>query len=140
MKVGAEMSIRYASNIEFITKEALQELFLSVNWESGKYPNELLQAIQSSHSIVAAWDGDRLIGLVNALSDGVLTVYFHYMLIDPSYQGKGVGKKMMTTMLNRYKEYKNKVLISYPSAVDFYYKCGFSSEHGATPMFISELV
>ncbi|MFD1904171.1 GNAT family N-acetyltransferase [Paenibacillus rhizoplanae] len=82
------MSIRYASNIEFITKEALQELFLSVNWESGKYPNELLQAIQNSHSIVAAWDGDRLIGLVNALSDGILTVYFHYMLIDPSYQGK----------------------------------------------------
>jgi GNAT superfamily N-acetyltransferase len=140
MKAGIEMSIRYTSNIGNITKEALQELFLSVEWESGRYPNELLEAIKGSHSIVAAWDEDKLIGLINALSDGVLTVYFHYMLINPSYHGTGIGKKMMTIMLERYSQCKTKVLISYPSAVDFYHKCGFFEEDGATPMFISELV
>lgn len=140
MKAGIEMSIRYASNIEIITKEALQELFLSVEWESGKHPNDLIQAIKGSHSIVAAWDGDKLVGLVNALSDDVLTVYFHYMLIHPSHQGEGIGRKMMDIMLDRYKGCKTKVLISYQSAVDFYHKCGFSKEDGATPMFISELV
>ncbi|AFH62855.1 NH2-acetyltransferase [Paenibacillus mucilaginosus K02] len=140
MKAGMKMSIRYTSNLEGITKEALQELFLSVQWESGKYPNELLQAIKGSHSIVATWDGDKLVGISNALSDGVLTVYFHYMLINPSYQGKGIGKKMMDIMLDRYKGCKTKVLISYQSAMDFYHKCGFSKEDGAMPMFISELV
>ncbi|WP_338049243.1 GNAT family N-acetyltransferase [Paenibacillus wynnii] len=50
-----------------------------------------MQAIEGSHSVVAAWDGDKLVGLVNALSDGVVTVYFHYMLIHPSYQGVGIG-------------------------------------------------
>ncbi|RIX47096.1 N-acetyltransferase [Paenibacillus nanensis] len=134
------MNIRYASNIEDITREALQALFLSVEWESGKHPDELVQAIQGSHSIAAAWDGDRLVGLINALSDGVLTVYFHYMLIHPDYQGKGIGKAMMDIMLDRYKGCKTKVLISYESAVDFYQKCGFSKEDGATPMFISSLV
>lgn len=140
MKVGIEMSIRYDSKIELITKEALQELFLSVEWESGKYPNELVQAIKGSHSIVAAWDGDKLVGLLNALSDGVLTVYFHYMLIHPSYQGEGIGKILMDMMLDRYQSCKTKVLISYPSAEGFYHKCGFSKEDGAIPMFISELV
>jgi ribosomal protein S18 acetylase RimI-like enzyme len=135
-----EMSIRYASNIEDISKEALQELFLSVEWESGKHPNELLQAIQGSHSIVAAWDGNKLVGLVNALSDGVLTAYFHYMLINPGYQGEGIGRNLMDIMLDRYKGCKTKVLISYQSAVGFYHKCGFSLEGGAAPMFISELV
>lgn len=134
------MNIRYISNIEVITKDALQELFLSVEWESGNHPNELIQAIKGSHSIVAAWDGDKLVGLVNALSDDVLTVYFHYMLIHPSYQGEGIGRKMMDIMLERYRGCKTKVLISYQSAVGFYHKCGFSKEDGATPMFISGLV
>lgn len=134
------MGIYYASSKEDITKDALQELFLSVEWESGKYPNELLQAIVGSHSIVTAWEGEKLVGLINALSDGVLTVYFHYMLIHPSYQSMGIGKKMMNVMLDRYKGCKTKVLISYPHAVDFYSKFGFNTEVGATPMFISELI
>ncbi|MCR2805141.1 GNAT family N-acetyltransferase [Paenibacillus soyae] len=134
------MSVNYDSSLEGITTESLQELFLSVEWESGKYPNELLQAIKGSHSIVAAWDGDKLIGMINALSDGVLTVYFHYMLVNPSYQGEGIGREMMNRMLDRYKGYRTKVLISYPNVVDFYQKCGFSEEEGATPLFISELV
>ncbi|MGG1638691.1 GNAT family N-acetyltransferase [Paenibacillus sp. MCAF9] len=134
------MSIYYASSKEDITKDALQELFLSVEWESGKYPNELLQAIGGSHSIVTAWEEGKLVGLINALSDGVLTVYFHYMLIHPSYQSIGIGKEMMNIMLDRYKGCKTKVLISYPHAVDFYNKFGFNTEDGATPMFISELI
>jgi len=134
------MDIRYNSDIEAMTKDALQELFLSVKWESGNYPDELLQSIRGSHSIVAAWDGDKLVGLINALSDGILTVYFHYMLVDPGYQGEGIGMNMMKMMLDRYSGCKTKVLISYGSAIDFYRKCGFSMEDGATPMFISELV
>ncbi|WP_410514963.1 GNAT family N-acetyltransferase [Paenibacillus sp. BR2-3] len=134
------MTIYYSSNKEDITKEALQDLFLSVEWESGKYPDELLQAIQGSHSIVAAWEEGNLIGLVNALSDGALTVYFHYLLVNPSYKRKGIGKEIMNMMFDRYKDCKTKVLISYPDAVDFYKKIGFNTEDGATPMFISELV
>lgn len=134
------MDILYDSNKEAIRAEDLQELFLSVEWESGKYPNELLQAIRGSHSVVTAWEGGRLVGLINALSDNALTVYFHYMLVNPLYQSKGIGKALMNIMLNRYRDYKTKVLISYPQSVDFYKKSGFSTEAGATPMFISELV
>ncbi|WP_123043232.1 GNAT family N-acetyltransferase [Cohnella candidum] len=134
------MSIFYTSRTEDIGEDALQELFLSVAWESGKYPNELLQAILGSHSVVTAWDGDKLVGLINALSDGVLTVYFHYMLIHPSYQNQGIGKALMNRMLDQYKGFKTKVLISYSDAVEFYHKVGFTQEDGATPMFISELV
>ncbi|MEK4882264.1 GNAT family N-acetyltransferase [Paenibacillus sp. FSL R5-0908] len=97
------MNIYYTSSKEDITKDALQELFLSVEWESGKYPNELLQAIGGSHSIVTAWEGGKLVGLINALSDGVLTVYFHYMLINPSYQSIGIGKEMMNIILQNHR-------------------------------------
>ncbi|GGH13627.1 GNAT family N-acetyltransferase [Paenibacillus segetis] len=134
------MNINYTSGKERITEDKLEELFLSVEWESGKYPKQLLQAIQGSHSVVTAWDGDKLIGLVNALSDGILTVYFHYALINPSYQSNGIGKELMKMMLEEYKEYKSKVLISYPDAVNFYSRLGFKAEDGSSPMYISELV
>lgn len=134
------MSIYYTSSKEGITEEALEELFLSVDWESGKYPKQLLQAIEGSHSVVTAWDEGKLVGLVNALSDGVLTAYFHYALINPSYQSNGIGKELMNMMLERYKGYKSKVLISYPDAVNFYNRLGFRSEDGSKPMYISELV
>lgn len=134
------MSIYYKKDIENITKEGLQDLFLSVEWESGNLPNELLSAISGSHSVITAWDNDKLIGLINALSDGVLTAYFHYMLVNPSYQGKGIGKEMMDMMLDRYKGYQTKVLIAYPNVVEFYGKMGFKTEDGTTPMFISELI
>lgn len=134
------MSIYYTSSKEGITEDTLEELFLSVAWESGKYPTQLLQAIEGSHSVVTAWDGDKLVGLVNALSDGVLTVYFHYALIKPSYQSNGIGKVLMNMMLEEYKEYKSKVLISYPDAVNFYSRLGFKAEDGSSPMYISDLV
>ncbi|MBN8235222.1 GNAT family N-acetyltransferase [Halobacillus kuroshimensis] len=134
------MAISYASTTRDITRDDLQTLFHSVEWDSGSYPDELLQAIQGSHSVMTAWDGRRLIGLVNALSDGVLTVYFHYMLIDPEYQGRGIGKVMMDHMLDQYKTYQTKVLIAYPDVVEFYGKLGFQKEEGTTPLFISDLI
>lgn len=131
--------ITYSTEKE-ISECALERLFLSVNWESGKHPAKLRQAIQNSHHVVTAWEEDLLIGLVNALSDGVMTAYFHYMVVDPVYQGTGVGRKLLESMLDFYKDYPAKVLIAYESAQAFYLRCGFCPEEGTVPMFISELV
>ncbi|MGX4586209.1 GNAT family N-acetyltransferase [Paenibacillus chitinolyticus] len=133
------MDIHYSHSNE-VNADKLRELFLSVDWESGKHPEELHQAILNSHSVVTAWHGDKLVGLVNALSDGVMTAYFHYMLVRPDYQNQGIGKELMTEILGKYKEYKTKVLISYAEAESFYRSLGFRTEQGAVPLYISELV
>jgi hypothetical protein len=39
-------------------------------------PTELFNALMSSHSLVSAWDSDLLVGLGNAISDGLLVVYY----------------------------------------------------------------
>ncbi len=94
------MEIKYKKINDFTEKE-LQDLFLSVNWDSGNYPDKLKKAMRNSHCVYSAWayDEDRgqeiLVGLINSLSDGVMTVYFHYLLVRPEYQGKGIGKKLV---------------------------------------------
>ena len=130
------MNIRYSFELENITEESLKSLFLSVAWESGNFPAKLYEAMMNSHAVVTAWDGDRLVGLANALSDGVMTAYFHYVLTNPAYQGRGIGKTMMEMMMDHYKDYYTKVLISYPKAIKFYKSLGFQSEDDSLPMYV----
>ena len=63
------MNIKY-KKAKVFTVEELQGLFLSVEWESGNYPEKLVRAMQNSSHVISAWDGDKLVGLVRALDDG----------------------------------------------------------------------
>lgn len=130
------MSITYTFKTEQLTKDNIQQLFLSVEWESASHPNDLYNAILNSHSVVTAWDNERLIGLANAMSDEAMAVYFHYVLTDPAYQGQGVGKEIMKMMLEKYEKMHTKVLVSYPKAVGFYKSLGFETDESSTPMYV----
>lgn len=132
------MEIKY-SNIKEFDKQQLQDLFLSVQWSSGNYPEQLQIAMKNSHRVVTAWDGEKLVGLINALSDGIMTVYFHYLLVHPDYQAAGVGKRLVSLMLEEYKDYARKALIAYDKEIAFYKRCGFEEGTGKTPMFITYL-
>ncbi|HOA79434.1 MAG TPA: GNAT family N-acetyltransferase, partial [Defluviitaleaceae bacterium] len=89
------MNIEY-KNIKDFEVEQLRDLFLSVKWDSGNYPEKLKVAMKNSSSVYSAWDGDKLVGLVNCLSDGIMTAYIHFLLVHPDYQSKGIGKKLMS--------------------------------------------
>jgi GNAT superfamily N-acetyltransferase len=138
-KGDIKMLIKY-KDIKNFNEAALKDLFLSVSWESGKYPERLQSAMQNSHTVVSAWDGEVLVGLINALSDNVMTVYFHYMLVHPQYQFNGVGTKMMKMMLEKYKDFKTKFLVSYESAERFYGKFGYKPVEKTTALYITEML
>ena len=132
------MNIRYDHNKD-IDKDSLQKLFLSVEWDSGRYPTQLQKAIQTSHRVVTAWDGEKLIGLINTIADDAITVYIPYTVVKPEYQKRGIGKRLVEIILREYKDYARKVLIAYDDAVDFYKKCGFKVGQGRHPMLITHL-
>lgn len=138
------MKIKYKKIKDFKDKE-LQDLFLSVGWDSGNYPDKLKKAIKNSHTVYSAWDFDvedsheKLIGLINSISDGVMTVYFHYLLVRPEYQGRGIGKELVKLMLAEYEDFARKVVIAYDREVEFYKKCGFEVGEDKSPMFVTYL-
>lgn len=132
------MKIKYKKIKDFQEKE-LQELFLSVEWDSGNYPDKLKRAIRNSHVVYSAWDNEKLVGLINSLSDDVMTVYFHYLLVRPEYQSIGIGKELVNLMLEEYKDFARLVVIAYDSEVEFYKKCGFEVGEDKSPMFITYL-
>ena len=132
------MTIEYKSIQDFESKD-LQDLFLSVEWSSGHYPEKLVVAMKNSGAVFTAWDDNKLIGLVNALDDGIMTAYVHYLLINPAYQGKGVGKELVRLISEKYINYLRIVLIAYNKEIEFYQSCGFETGEEVTPMFITSL-
>ena len=129
------MSIIYQDTHEF-TEADLRRLFLSVNWESGNYPERLKAAMRHYGSVFSAWDGDRLAGLISVMDDGVMTAYIQYVLVDPEYQGQGIGKHLINMVKEHYSDYLRIVIVAYNNRVSFYEGCGFSKGVEKSPMFI----
>jgi len=133
------MNIVYKDTKKFEAKD-LQALFLSVKWSSGRYPEKLVVAMENSGAVFTAWDGDKLVGLINALDDGIMTAYVHYLLVNPAYHGHGIGKALLRRIVDTYKDYLRILLISYSDEVGFYENCGFSIGKGdGVPMSITSL-
>lgn len=105
---------------KYFEAEALQNLFLSVDWSSGHYPDKLVVAMKNSGSVFTAWDGEQLIGLISAMDDGIMNAYIHYLLINPNYQGKGIGKELVQRMKDKYQSYLRIILIAYEKETVFY--------------------
>ena len=105
------MNITYKDTQKFQIEE-LQNLFLSVKWESGQYPEKLIIAMENSSTVFSAWDNEKLIGLINVLDDSIMTAYVHFLLVNPDYHGKGIGKELLRMVADKYKDYLRIVLIA----------------------------
>ena len=132
------MAIIYKDTHDFNEKE-LQELFLSVEWSSGHYPDKLVVAMKNFKTVYTAWDGDKLIGLICAMDDGIMTAYIHYLLVNPAYQNLGIGRQLVEKMKSTYKDYLRIVIVAYNDEISFYESCGFKKSDDASPMFITTL-
>lgn len=131
--------ITYRTEKTFEEKE-LKDLFLSVNWLSANYVDRLVKALQNSATVISAWDGEKLVGLINAIDDGELTAYAHYLLVNPKFQRLGIGKELIDRLKKKYEGYLYLVLIAENKEVmHFYKKMGFVAEENATPMVIQTL-
>ena len=122
-----------------LTSKQLEELFLSVEWSSGHYPDRLAIAMRNYATVFTAWDGDRLVGLISAMDDGIMTAYIHYLLVRPEYQGKGIGTMLLDATKTKYKDYLRIALMAYEKECGFYERQAFQKREDEIPMFITSL-
>lgn len=89
-------------------------------------PETCARAFAKSDLVCFAWDGDTVIGMGRALSDFERQSVIYDLCLLPEYQGKGVGKTMMTAMLERL-DTPTVVLWAVPGKQGFYEQFGFKS-------------
>lgn len=98
------MGITYTDERKF-TPQQVAELFLSVRWVVGKYPDRLHKALMNSSRVISAWDGDRLIGLIRVMDDSELVCFINYVLVHPDYRGQGIAGHLLEMVKDAYKSY-----------------------------------
>ena len=118
-----------------IPPDNLRGLYEANGWSSARGPELLARAIANSHSVVSAWHGERLVGLGNTLSDGLMVVYYLHLLVHPYYQRKCVGSAIARRLMARYHNFHQQVLLAEGSAAGFYRKMGFERATSIEPMW-----
>ena len=130
------MNIIYKETKQF-TKQEIEDLFLSVNWLSGKYPEKVAKALSNSSQVISAWDNNRLIGLIRSFDDGEMVAFAHYLLVNPLYQGQGVAGNLLKILKEKYKDYLYfNIMPDEKKNVAFYEKHGFMVLKDGTAMQI----
>jgi ribosomal protein S18 acetylase RimI-like enzyme len=128
------MTIRYTQEKNF-TQQQIQDLFLSVGWVSGQYPSRLQKALLHSSTVITAWDGEKLVGLMRALDDSEMVAFIHYVLVHPDYQGHGIAGQMMGILQEKYADYLYlEVMPDESKNAAFYERFGFQVMADGIPM------
>lgn len=132
---AVDMTLAISSS-DSIEREEVLALYRANHWSSADKPEQLLSGLRNSHTLVTARLGGELVGLANAISDGFLVVYYPHMLVHPSHQRQGIGRKMMQLLLARYAGFYQHMLTADGDAIAFYQALGFERAGTTAPMWI----
>jgi GNAT superfamily N-acetyltransferase len=89
---------------ELPSPEAFLRLFASTGWTTNLSPDRLAGALDASWHCVCALRGDRLVGMGRTVSDGALHALIVEVIVEPEWQGHGVGREIMDRLVRRCRE------------------------------------
>lgn len=113
-----------------INRDQLESLYNDVEWYAYTKEMEVLQqALEQSLDVISAWDGEKLVGLVRVVGDGLTIIYIQDILVLNAYQNQGIASRLMEEILEKYRDVRQKVLLTEeaPNVRHFYEKNGFAS-------------
>lgn len=113
-----------------LTPELFLELYKSVGWES-PCVEQVCAALENTLATFTCYDYDCPVGMARVIGDKGMSFYIKDFAVLPAYQGKGVGKCIITALEDYVQTCKpadwavSLELISSKEAVGFYKKYGF---------------
>jgi len=114
----------YVENAPTSAKQ-IADLREAVGWNRMEscYKNELM----TSYFHISVYDGEKLIGYIDTISNGVTDAYIQDLMVHPEYQGRGIGTELMNRTIAYLKE-KRIYMISVifdEKLLPFYKRFGF---------------
>lgn len=108
----------------------LVALYNDVGWNNYTNNTDMLQkAYVNSLLIITAWHDDKLLGAIRIVGDGYSIIYIQDILVLKAYQHMGIGSKLITEAMSKYKDVYQKILLTEndPETKSFYEKMGFAT-------------
>ncbi len=119
--------------------DVLVFLYKEAGWWKDSYgesPEFLHNIVMDSALFVGAFSGGKMVGMGRALSDFVSDAYIQDVVVMKEYQGRGIGKKIIQTLITGLKEHGVDWigLIAEPGTTNFYENLGFEQLKDHVPM------
>lgn len=114
-------------------------LYKAENWwqqdDNPCYLEDVSAIIRSTFCFVIAKQGEDIIGMGRAISDGVSDAYIQDVTVRRDFRGQGIGKAIIRALLEHLKSHKLQWigLISEPGYERFYQSLGFDVMQSYTP-------
>ncbi len=122
------MEITYKTDILPATEQVI-ELYYKSGLPRPTGDRERMQKMfENSSLVITAWDDDKLVGVSRSITDWVWCCYLSDLAVDPEYKKSGIGKKLIELTKQTVGEQSMILLLSVPTAMDYYPKVGFTKE------------
>ena len=118
-------------------EDEILRLYASVGWTAyTDQPDMLKKGFANSLLTLAAYENNRLLGIIRAVGDGCTIVFIQDILVYPEYQRNGIGSRLIQSVLERFQHVRQIHLAAdnTPESMAFYKSQGFSemSEAGCS--------
>lgn len=125
------MGIVFRDNLEDIDLEQLDGNFF-YGWPNPPSTPTFLKLLEKSYAIELAVDEDtgKVVGFIQAISDGVLSAYIPLLEVVPEYKGRGIGTALVQRIFERLRDLYMIDLLCDPELQTFYEKQGMSKASG----------
>ena len=82
-------------------QSSLYPLFVESGWNEklNLSPQDLEQAAQNSYVVIAAYEGEQLVGFGRVISDGVVYATIHDVVVAPNWRQQGIGSNIIHRLL-----------------------------------------
>ena len=125
------MDIQYSLDIVPSTDQVI-ELYNNAGLPRPTHDRERIQKMyENSNLIVTAWDKDLLVGVSRSITDWVWACYLSDLAVREEYKREGIGKKLIHLTKERLGDQSMILLLSVPSAMEYYPKVGFEKQESS---------
>ncbi|MDW4507695.1 GNAT family N-acetyltransferase [Priestia megaterium] len=119
------MTIIYKTNV-LIRAEQAAEVFVHSGIKRPVQDLDRIQRMLDHASLtITAWNGSELIGIARALTDFSYCCYLSDLAVVKDYQKQGIGTQLIKHVQSEIGEETALILLSAPSAMNYYPKAGF---------------
>ena len=111
-----------------LSKEEIVSLYNAVGWSAyTKDPDSLLRGYRNSLLVLAAYEDNRLAGIIRVVGDACTIIFVQDIIVAPDYQRKGIGTALLKQILDRYSHVRQIELVTdnTPGTISFYRSMGF---------------
>ena len=100
------VEVRELSADECLTRfNEILALYGAVGWTNyTARPDTLRAGYEGSLAAWGAFVGDKLVGVVRVVGDGVTIVFVQDLIVAPSHQRTGIGTQLMQAVMNRFSD------------------------------------